>query len=58
MNFTEDWIKKEIIDIDEGDFTAGNKLVLQILIFYLNFIENEGIKTIKDYNKFKNKLKE
>ena len=55
-HFHKQWREKEIKNLDNLDLSSSQKLILQMLIFNLNFIFESKVYTLKDYEKEKRKI--
>ncbi len=56
MIFDEEWESKELLNLEKGNFSCQQKIVLQLLISYLHYIDKEGIRTKENYNTIKEKI--
>ena len=54
--FTDEWMEKELLKLEEEETKASSKFIIQILVSYLNFISKKEITTLEDYERVKKEL--
>jgi len=54
--FTEEWMKEEINNLNSEELNAYSKFLIQILLSNLVYINKMKINTIEDYYKIKKEI--
>lgn len=55
-DFTKEWAKEELLNLDKERIFGQPKFLLQVLIAYLNYIQEMDIKDLKDYKRIKKEI--